>query len=136
VTTLETIRRRAIEHALELKDGNVPAAAALLDIGRSTVWRLLRHWQAQDAQIIEATARGVGVTEDEVLCVLGKITADDLGERAGYGRAMAYRRADEARRLLKRRRVPWGLALLERDDEDFPDDPGVPAADELRASLP
>jgi len=133
MTTLATIKRRAIEHALELKRGNATAAAELLHIGRATIWRHLRDWKAQDRMMILSTARSVGVSEDEALCIVGQITPDDLAERCGYSRFTAYRRVDEACGLLKRRRVPWGLALLEKDHEDDHDDPDLPDADELRA---
>jgi hypothetical protein len=59
MTTLHTIKRRAIEHALELKRGNATAAAELLDIGRATIWRHLRDWKAQDRMMIMSTARSV-----------------------------------------------------------------------------
>lgn len=38
------IERQAIEHAIKICDGNIPKAAAVLDIAPSTIYRKIQHW--------------------------------------------------------------------------------------------
>lgn len=44
--SLATIEREAIEHAINLCDGNIPKAAALLDVSPSTIYRKKQSWEA------------------------------------------------------------------------------------------
>jgi two-component system repressor protein LuxO len=46
VRPLHEIERDVIEEALRRNDGNVPRAAALLEISPSTVYRKLQSWNA------------------------------------------------------------------------------------------
>jgi two-component system repressor protein LuxO len=43
---LADIEREAIEHAIELCDGNVPKAAALLEVSPSTIYRKKQGWES------------------------------------------------------------------------------------------
>jgi two-component system repressor protein LuxO len=47
IRTLEQIEREAIEEAIALCDGNIPKAAALLDISASTIYRKRQAWVDQ-----------------------------------------------------------------------------------------
>jgi DNA-binding NtrC family response regulator len=46
---LDTIVRRTIEHAIVRCDGNIPKAAAALQVSPSTLYRRLQAWQADQA---------------------------------------------------------------------------------------
>jgi DNA-binding NtrC family response regulator len=48
VRTLQEIERQAIEEAIALCDGNIPKAAALLDISASTIYRKRQAWTDQE----------------------------------------------------------------------------------------
>ena len=46
IRPLSEIEREAIEHALELCDGDVRKAAVFLDIAPATIYRKLKAWEA------------------------------------------------------------------------------------------
>lgn len=54
IRPLAVIEREAIETALEAADGNVPRAAAMLDISPSTIYRKISRWE-EDGQGKSAT---------------------------------------------------------------------------------
>jgi two-component system repressor protein LuxO len=43
------IEKEAIERAIELCDGNIPKAAALLEVSPSTIYRKRQAWQSEGA---------------------------------------------------------------------------------------
>ena len=47
VRPLAEVEREAIEQALQLADGNVPKAAAMLDVSPSTIYRKLVRWESE-----------------------------------------------------------------------------------------
>jgi two-component system repressor protein LuxO len=48
VISLREVERRAIEHAVALCDGNIPRAAALLEVSPSTIYRKRQAWRSED----------------------------------------------------------------------------------------
>ena len=48
VVPLREVERRAIEHAVGLCDGNIPRAAAMLEVSPSTIYRKRQAWQSED----------------------------------------------------------------------------------------
>jgi len=44
ILTLAEVERRAIEHAIAVAGGNIPKAAALLDVSPSTIYRKKQNW--------------------------------------------------------------------------------------------
>jgi DNA-binding NtrC family response regulator len=54
---LHEIERDVIEEALRLNDGNVPRAAALLEISPSTVYRKLQSWNAEKSEVRSTSNR-------------------------------------------------------------------------------
>ena len=46
IKPLADVEREAIEHAIELCDGNVPKAAALLEVSPSTIYRKKQGWES------------------------------------------------------------------------------------------
>lgn len=48
ILPLREVERRAIEHALTLCNGNVPRAAAMLEVSPSTIYRKQQAWQSED----------------------------------------------------------------------------------------
>jgi two-component system repressor protein LuxO len=48
IRTLQEVEREAIEEAIALCDGNIPKAAALLDISASTIYRKRQFWADQE----------------------------------------------------------------------------------------
>ena len=44
---LDTVVRRTIERAIAQCDGNIPKAAAALQVSPSTIYRRLQAWQAE-----------------------------------------------------------------------------------------
>jgi DNA-binding NtrC family response regulator len=48
IRTLQEVEREAIEEAIARCDGNIPKAAALLDISASTIYRKRQFWADQE----------------------------------------------------------------------------------------
>lgn len=46
IKSLAAVEREAIEHAIEICDGNVPRAAGLLEVSPSTLYRKKQGWQS------------------------------------------------------------------------------------------
>ena len=52
IKPLQDVERNAIQHAIDLCDGNIPKAAVFLDVAPSTIYRKIKHWEktlAKDA---------------------------------------------------------------------------------------
>lgn len=109
--TLADIERRAIEAAIERHDGDVDRAAEELQVGRATIYRRRAAWRILDRARLPGLARARGVTEDEVLAVLGDIQKQELGARIGMSPGTGQRRTHEAARILGVRQTRHGLML-------------------------
>ena len=48
IEPLDTVVRRTIEQAIALSDGNIPKAAAALQVSPSTLYRRIQAWQAEE----------------------------------------------------------------------------------------
>ena len=44
IEPLETLERKIIENAIALCKGNIPKAAAMLEVSPSTLYRKMKHW--------------------------------------------------------------------------------------------
>ena len=47
IRPLEAVEREAIENAIAVCEGNVPKAAAMLEVSPSTIYRKLQSWQQE-----------------------------------------------------------------------------------------
>ena len=45
IRPLATIEKEVIEHAIRICDGNIPKAAALLEVSPSTIYRKKQSWE-------------------------------------------------------------------------------------------
>ena len=52
IEPLDTVVRRTIEQAIAFSDGNIPKAAAALQVSPSTLYRRIQAWQADEAPIV------------------------------------------------------------------------------------
>lgn len=57
IEPLDTVVRRTIEQAIEHCGGNVPKAAALLQVSPSTLYRRIQAWQAEDGMAVPQAAQ-------------------------------------------------------------------------------